>query len=132
MLYVRLLGFGLGDDCRRRARQAADYVLVIYRPIAALVASPLQRTRESAEPFEELFGIEPFIDERVIEPTNVFEGRRLQRVFYNPLNWRHLTRPALPSWGAPNEPILARVRGAMDHAWDTRPRGHRRAVSHHP
>jgi broad specificity phosphatase PhoE len=112
------------------ARQAAEYIRSLERPLSALVVSPLQRTRESAEPFEELFGIEPFIDERVIEPTNVFEGRRMGRVFYNPWNWRHLAQPALPSWGEPYERIIARMRLAMDDAWDRAEGGDVVIVSH--
>ena len=45
------------------------------------------------------FGIEPLIDERVIEPTNVFEGRRMSRALMNPLDWRHLSRPEHPQLG---------------------------------
>ena len=59
VLYGRLPGYGLSADGRRMARQAAEYVKGLDRPIAALVVSPLQRTQESAEPFAELFGIEP-------------------------------------------------------------------------
>jgi broad specificity phosphatase PhoE len=130
VLYGRLPGFGLSADGRRMARQAAEYIHSLERPVGALVSSPLQRTRESAEPFEELFGIDPFIDERVIEPTNVFEGRRMQRVFYNPLNWRHLAQPALPSWGEPYERIVARMRAAMDDAWERPDSGDVVIVSH--
>lgn len=130
VLYGRLPGFGLSVDGRRMALQAAQYVRSLDRPLSALVVSPLQRTRESAEPFAELFGIEPFIDERVIEPTNVFEGRRMGRVFYNPWNWRHLAQPALPSWGEPYERIIARMRLAMSDAWDRVDRGDVVIVSH--
>ncbi len=100
------------------ARQAAEYVHGLDRPVSALIASPLQRTRESAEPFESLFGIEPVIDERVIEPTNVFEGRRMKRALANPINWRHLRQPDVPSWGEPYAQVVARVTAAMTDAWD--------------
>jgi broad specificity phosphatase PhoE len=116
VLYGRLPGFGLSADGRRMARQAAEYVHALERPLSALVASPLQRTRESALPFEQLFGIEAFIDDRVIEPTNVFEGRRMQRALTNPLNWRHLARPAVPSWGEPYARVVARMQEAMTDA----------------
>ncbi|MGP3534481.1 histidine phosphatase family protein [Microbacterium sp. RD1] len=130
VLYGRLPGFGLSADGRRMARQAAEYVHSLERPVGALVVSPLQRTRESARPFEELFGLEPVIDERVIEPTNVFEGRRMQRVFYNPWNWRHLAQPALPSWGEAYSAIASRMREAMDAAWDAASAGDVVIVSH--
>lgn len=130
VLYGRLPGFGLSVDGRRMARQAAEYVKGLDRPVSALVVSPLQRTRESAEPFVELFGIEPYIDDRVIEPTNVFEGRRMKRALANPLNWRHLSRPAVPSWGEPYERVVARVTEAMTDAWERVPAGDVVVVSH--
>lgn len=99
VLYGRLPGFGLSADGRRMARQAAEHIREVGRPVTALVSSPLQRTRESSEPFTELFGLEPVIDERVIEPTNVFEGQQMGRAVRNPLNWHNLARPSLPSWG---------------------------------
>ncbi|MFG6402045.1 histidine phosphatase family protein [Microbacterium sp. P04] len=130
VLYGRLPGFGLSADGRRMARQAADHVHGLHRPIGALVVSPLQRTRESAEPFEELFGIDPFIDERIIEPTNVFEGRRMRQALANPVNWRHLSRPEIPSWGEPYERIVARMHAAMNDAWDRTTSGDVVLVSH--
>jgi broad specificity phosphatase PhoE len=118
VLYGRLPGFGLSADGHRMARQAAEYVHGLDRPLSALVCSPLQRTQESARPFTEIFGIEPVIDERVIEPTNVFEGRHMVRALMNPWNWRHLSRPALPSWGEPYLDVIARMNKAMTEAWE--------------
>ena len=112
------------------AREAAEYVHSLTRPITALVCSPLQRTRESAEPFAELFGIEPFVDERVIEPTNVFEGKRMSLALRNPLNWRHLLRPAVPSWGEPYAEVVARMEAAMTDAWERVDSGDVVVVSH--
>jgi broad specificity phosphatase PhoE len=117
VLYGRLPGFGLSVGGRRMARQAAEYIKALDRPIGALVCSPLQRTQESAQPFSEIFGIPVFIDERVIEPTNVFEGRHMVRALLNPWNWRHLRRPALPSWGEPYLDVIARMNAAMTDAW---------------
>jgi broad specificity phosphatase PhoE len=130
VLYGRLPGFGLSDDGRRMARQAAEYVQSLDRPVTALVCSPLQRTQESSEPFTELFGLEPRTDERVIEPTNVFEGRRMLRALVNPWNWRHLRKPALPSWGEPYAEVIARMNEAMTEAWETAESGDVVIVSH--
>ena len=130
VLYGRLEGFGLSVDGRRMARQAAEYVHALERPIGSLVCSPLQRTRESAEPFTALFGIEPVIDERVIEPTNVFEGTRMKRALANPLNWRYLRRPSLPSWGEPYAQVIARMHAAMTDAWSRTESGDVVVVSH--
>ena len=130
VLYGRLPGYGLSADGRRMARQAAEYVQALERPVSALVCSPLQRTRESAEPFAEIFGLAPVIDERVIEPTNVFEGRRMARALLNPWNWRHLRKPALPSWGEPYAEVVGRMNKAMTQAWDAADSGDVVIVSH--
>jgi broad specificity phosphatase PhoE len=130
VLYGRLPEFRLSVDGRRMARQAADYVKGLQRPIGALVCSPLQRTRESAEPFAELFGIEPLVDDRVIEPTNVFEGKRMKLAVANPLNWHHLVRPSVPSWGEPYAQVVARMRAAMADAWNRTRHGDVVVVTH--
>ena len=130
VLYGRLPGYGLSADGRRMAEQAAEYVQSLDRPVSALVCSPLQRTQESAEPFAEMFGLEPVIDERVIEPTNVFEGKRMAIALVNPWNWRHLRKPALPSWGEPYADVVGRMNSAMTHAWDAADSGDVVIVSH--
>ena len=130
VLYGRLPGYGLSESGRRMARQAAEFVHAMQRPVSALVCSPLQRTQESAEPFTELFGLEPVIDERVIEPTNVFEGKRMVVALFNPWNWRHLRTPALPSWGEPYTDVVGRMNAAMTHAWDAADSGDVVIVSH--
>lgn len=130
VLYGRLPNFALSTDGRRMARQAADYVQGLERPLGALVCSPLQRTRESVEPFTHLFGAEPVVDERVIEPTNVFEGRRMKKALLNPLNWRHLHNPSIPSWGEPYAHVAARMRAAMTDAWNRTASGDVVIVSH--
>lgn len=130
VLYGRLANFGLSADGRRMTEQAAEYVRSLDRPVTRLVASPLQRTRESAEPFTALFGLEPTIDERVIEPTNVFEGTRMKRALVNPLNWWHLRRPSQPSWGEPYVQVVARMRAAMADAWTAADGGDVVIVSH--
>ncbi len=130
VLYGRLPHFGLSEDGRRMTRAAAEHVQSMGRPVTALVSSPLQRTRESSEPFTELFGLEPVIDERVIEPHNVFEGRRMRHALVNPLNWRHLRTPATPSWGEPYIEIVARMDAAMRELWSATPTGDAVIVSH--
>ncbi len=130
VLYGRLPGYGLSEAGRRMARQAAQYVDGLGRPIGALVSSPLQRTRESSEPFTELLGMDPVIDERVIEPTNVFEGQRMSRALLNPLSWRYLARPEIPSWGEPYAQIVDRMQEAMREIWTRTEAGDVVIVSH--
>ncbi|MER7798208.1 histidine phosphatase family protein [Microbacterium sp. NPDC096154] len=130
VLYERLPGFRLSDDGRRMARAAAEHIHGLGRPVSALLCSPLQRTQESSEPFTELLGLEPRIEERVIEPTNVFAGMRMSRALRKPWNWHHLRKPSLPSWGEPYEQVVDRMRGALDDVWDETASGDVVIVSH--
>jgi broad specificity phosphatase PhoE len=130
VLYGRLPDYHLSEAGRRMARAAAEYVASLHRPVTALRCSPLERTRESAEPFTAAFGLEPALEPRIIEPANVFEGTRMRRALMNPWNWRHLRRPSVPSWGEPYVSIAARMRAAMDDAWDTTEGGDAVFVSH--
>ncbi len=130
VLYGRLPGYRLSESGRRGARAAAEHVRGLDRPVTALVCSPLQRTQESAAPFAELFGMAPVIDDRVIEPTNVFEGKRMRRALLNPLNWRYLRDPDIPTWGEPYRNVVERMTSAMDDAWDDTPEGDVVVVSH--
>lgn len=130
VLYGRLPEFRLSAAGHRMARAAAEHVHAMNRPLGALVSSPLERTRESAQPFAELFGAEPVIDERVIEPTNVFEGTVMRTALRNPLNWRHLLRPSTPSWGEPYREVVQRMDAAMRDAWTRTTSGDVVIVSH--
>ncbi|MGM7669019.1 histidine phosphatase family protein [Microbacterium sp. A93] len=130
VLYGRLPNYGLSEDGRGMARAAAEYIAGLDRPVTSLRCSPLQRAQESAEPFTEIFGLDPTIDERVIEPTNVFEGTRMSRSLRNPLNWWHLRRPSIPSWGEPYALIADRVEEAMNNAWHETDGGDVVFVSH--
>lgn len=112
------------------ARAAAEHVAALGHPVTALRCSPLERTQESAEPFTELFGVEPMLDVRIIEPTNVFEGLRMSRALRNPWNWRHLRRPSVPSWGEPYISVAERMQAAMDEAWHATDAGDVVFVSH--
>ncbi|WP_309065843.1 histidine phosphatase family protein [Microbacterium sp.] len=117
ILYGRLAGFHLSPAGREMAQAAADHVLGLGGTIREIRSSPLERAQESAAPFAEALGIDPVLDERIIEPTNVFEGKRMRRALRDPRNWHHLRRPSLPSWGEPYNAIVARMRAAMDESW---------------
>ena len=130
VLYGRLPDFHLSDDGERMALAAAEHVAGLGRDVEALRCSPLERTRESAAPFAERFHLEPVLDERVIEPTNVFEGTQMRRSLMNPLNWWHLRQPSLPSWGEPYASVATRMREAMDDLWHTTEAGDAVIVSH--
>lgn len=118
ILYGRLPNYGLSEAGHAMADAASAHIAALERGVGALYCSPLQRTQESAVPFTERLGLTAEIEERVIEPSNVFEGKRMRRALMNPLNWWHLRRPSRPSWGEPYAEIAARMRAAMDDAWD--------------
>lgn len=130
VLYGRLPNYLLSESGQQMARAAAEYVATLGRPVTALRCSPLERTQESAAPFAERFGLEPVLDERLIEPTNVFEGRQMKRALMDPRSWWHLRQPSLPSWGEAYESIAARMLGAMDEAWHGAESGDVVFVSH--
>jgi len=48
----------------------------------------------------------------------------------NPLNWHHLLRPSVPSWGEPYAEVVARMRAAMADAWTRTRQGDVIVVSH--
>lgn len=130
VLYGRLPNFRLSDAGRVMARAAAEYVVGLDHPVVELRCSPLQRARESAEPFTEMLGLAATREERIIEPTNVFEGRRMRRALRDPRNWWHLRRPSTPSWGEAYVSIAERMRQAMNDAWDGTDAGDIVFVSH--
>jgi broad specificity phosphatase PhoE len=131
VIYGRLPGFHLSEDGRMMAKAAADFLA--ERDVVAVFSSPLDRARETAEPVAERFGLEPQIDERLIEPWNHFEGlvfgvgdgslRRIEHLWY-------LRNPFTPSWGEPYQKVVRRVLSAMADARDAA-RGHEAVcVSH--
>jgi len=130
VLYGRLPHYRLSDAGRGMAGAAAEYIAGLDRPVADLRCSPLQRAQESAEPFTALFDVPAVIEERIIEPTNVFEGTRMRRSLMDPRNWWHLRRPSTPSWGEPYTSIAERMESAMNDAWDAAASGDVVFVSH--
>ncbi|KDA04957.1 phosphoglycerate mutase [Microbacterium sp. CH12i] len=130
VLYGRLPHYRLSEDGRRMARAAAEHIAEQGRPVTSLRSSPLQRAQESAEPFTEIFGLDAVIDDRVIEPTNVFEGTRMSKSLRDPRNWWYLRKPSLPSWGEPYVSIADRMEAAMNSAWHETDGGDIVIVSH--
>lgn len=102
------------------------------RPITALYASPLQRAQESAAPWSQLLTLPIQTEERIIEPTNRFEGTRgvNAKLLRNPKYWGLIYNPMRPSWGEPFTAIATRVIAAMDDAWAAADSGEVVMVSH--
>lgn len=117
ILYGRLPGYGLSERGHQMASLAADFFA--GRDIAAIHASPLERTQQSAAPIAALTGHAVQLDERLIEGANDFEGGRMRGPdgqLRNPSNWWKLRNPWQPSWGEPYESIVRRMKAAMDSA----------------
>jgi broad specificity phosphatase PhoE len=130
ILYGRLDGYHLSELGHRMAAAAAGSME--GRPITALYASPLLRAQESAAPWAQLFGLPITTEDRIIEPTNKFEGTRgvNARMMLNPRYWGWIYNPMTPSWGEPFAEIATRVVAAMDDAWQAADGGEVVMVSH--
>lgn len=103
------------------------------RPVTRLIASPLQRAQESAQPFSEMFGLLIETDDRLIEPTNKFEGRTFEfgpGVILRPQSWPWVLNPFVPSWGEPYVSIAERMLVALENAWSGTDDGDVVLVSH--
>ena len=131
ILYGRIPGFRLSDDGRQMALDAAQALK--GRDVTEVVASPLQRAQETAEPIAAVFGLGITSDDRLIESENHFEGTKFgvgDGALKNPSNWPYLYNPFTPSWG---EPYLAVARRMLHSVEDVRDRnlGHEAVcVSH--
>ncbi len=130
ILYGRMSGFGLSKLGHRMAQAAADDLMERDRTISAISSSPLQRTRESAKPIALAFGLPVAIEDRIIEPTNHFEGTVMKRALRKPRNWRYIVNPVRPSWGEPYASIVLRMRAAIDAAFISVDSGDVVLVSH--
>lgn len=133
VLYGRLPEYGLSDAGHQMAALAAADLAARQRTYSKLIASPLQRTQESAAPVATALGLPVILDERVIEPTNAFEGKRMrgsQSALKDPGNWKYLVNPFKPSWGEPYQSIASRMREAMVDAAVSVPEGDVVIVSH--
>jgi broad specificity phosphatase PhoE len=120
VLYGRLPHFALSEVGQKMAATAAQELLASKSKIAKIFTSPLLRARESSEPIKAAFGLEPVVDERLIEPHNVFEGRRVSAgaILLRPHLLYHLRNPSRPTWGEPYGAIVARMMQALNDIAD--------------
>ncbi|MBN6778605.1 histidine phosphatase family protein [Pseudoclavibacter alba] len=119
LLYERLPGFSLSERGYRMARLAAEDLHARDTTATKLIVSPLERTQQSAAPIAELLGLDPELDERVIEPWNTFAGKTMHgrySALRRPMSWRHLVNPTKPSWGEPYREIVERMKAAILNA----------------
>lgn len=131
VLYGRLPDFHLSDRGNAMAQQVAR--AVADRDITYVVASPLERAQETAEPIATSHGLAIATDARVIEADNVFEGQRVSvgdGALRRPAAWRHLWNPFTPSWGEPYDELAERMTDAVASARD-QARGHEALIVSH-
>lgn len=117
ILYGRAPGFMLSDRGLAMAQRVAERVG--DRDITYIVSSPLERAQQTAAPMAEARGVAPVIDERVIESTNIFEGKQFRvgrSLLRQPSIWPHLLNPIRPSWGEPYKEVAARMWAAVEDA----------------
>jgi broad specificity phosphatase PhoE len=131
VLYGRLPGYHLSELGRAMAARIGESIA--DRDITHVVASPLERAQETARPTAVKHGLDIVTDARVIESTNVFEGRRFSvgdGILKRPKTWQYLWNPFRPSWGEPYKAVVARMMAAVYDARDTA-RGHEAVIVSH-
>lgn len=131
ILYGRLAGYNLSDRGRRQADAVGAWLA--HNDIVYVVASPLERARQTATPIAIAHQLAVATDDDLIESTNVFQGKRVSPgdgALRDPRNWRHLRDPLTPSWGEPYEQVAERMMAAV-HRARAAARGHEAVcVSH--
>lgn len=115
VLYGRLPAFHLSALGLEMAQLVAAHLAP--NDITHVVASPLERAQQTAQPIADAHGVSITTDERVIESENYFEGRAVvKKNLFAPRNWAKLSNPIRPSWGEPYEQVATRMLLAIDDA----------------
>ncbi|MGP9487380.1 histidine phosphatase family protein [Glutamicibacter sp. AOP5-A2-7] len=118
VLYGRIPGYGLSELGFQMADRAGEYFAKRQAEgarVVRLVASPLLRAQQTAQPAAQALGLPIITDDRVIEAGNSFEGlAQIKTHLKNPRYWPLLRNPLKPSWGEPYAEQVARMRQAMD------------------
>jgi broad specificity phosphatase PhoE len=116
VLYGRLPGYLLSELGERMAERAAEFFA--DRDLVRVVASPMERARQTAEPVAKEFGLDVAIDDRLNEAENVFQGRTVHArdVATDPRLWWYLRNPFQPSWGEPYHRVALRMHAAVEVA----------------
>jgi len=132
VLYGRLPNFALTALGRQMAEAAAIELASTGANYTKLISSPLLRTLQSARPISEALNLSVSTENQIIEPTNIFEGKKvgLETVLANPSFLLKLYNPLQPSWGEPYKQIVSRMTEALRRAWDQTPSGEVVMVSH--
>ncbi|MBK5216212.1 MAG: histidine phosphatase family protein [Propionibacteriales bacterium] len=131
VLYGRLPDYHLSDLGQKMAERVAGWF--DEHDLTHLVASPLERALETAQPMSKSFGLPITTDDRVIEAGNQFEGQTFgvgDGSLRHPAVWWRLRNPWRPSWGEPYKEIAARMLAAVADARDAA-RGHEAVIVSH-
>lgn len=131
VLYGRLPGYVLSELGHEMAQRAA--AALASHDITAVIASPMERAQQTAQPIADAHGLPILTEPLIIEADNVFEGQRVSvgdGVLRQPRTWRHLWNPFQPSWGEPYDEVAARMGAAIDSA-RAQARGHEAVLVSH-
>jgi broad specificity phosphatase PhoE len=115
VLYGRLPGYHLSSRGQAQADLLAGHFAEV--PVAAVVASPLERAQQTAIPIAAAHGLEVRTDLRLIETSNIFEGVAGNVAWYivrHPRLWWKLRDLRAPSWGERNVDMVERVHAVVD------------------
>ncbi len=114
VLYGRLPGYRLSELGVQMAKAAAEWFA--GRDVTRVVASPLERAQQTAEPIAAEFKLPIEVDDRLIESANWFEGKRVgvgDGALRDPRNWWVLRDPFSPSWGEAYTAVAQRMHAAL-------------------
>ncbi len=116
VIYGRLPGYNLSERGKRQAEQTA--ARLERADLACVWASPLERAQETAALIAVPHGLEPDIDERLLESATTLEGltRNALHFLRSPRRWWHLRNPMAPSWGESFGQIRARMIAVIKEA----------------
>ncbi len=131
VLYGRLPEYFLSELGHKMAATVAEWLS--KNEIVHLVASPLERAQQTAEPLSKILEVPIQTDDRVIEAANLFEGKTFgvgDGALKRPQNWWMLRNPLRPSWGEPYKEIAARMQAAVGDAREAA-RGHEAVIVSH-
>lgn len=115
----QIAGVALTDEGRRQAHRAA--VALSALPLSAIVASPLERARDTAEIIARGWALPVRLDPRLMDTdVGAWAGQKIEDVAKNDPNWKPFTEhpteppPGVESLAAVQTRAVAAVEAALD------------------
>lgn len=133
VVYGRLADFHLSERGRRQAEAAAQVLVDSGADVRRVVASPLDRAVESAQPIGVAFNVPVETDEAFLEATSRLEGKAYDvslAILRHPHAWRYLVNPVRPSWGEAYRAVRLRMSTALSRVLGETDTGEVVVVSH--